>query len=76
MRTANRLKTIRVREGRTITELASASEVSTRTVSRAEEGDRTVTAVSKAKIVKGLNKLAGEDRKYSIRDVFPRTPEP
>ncbi len=64
----NRLREIRIKEGLTIEELAKASGVSNRTITRAEGKKGTPSEVSLYKILKGLKKKS--EKEYSYEDVF------
>lgn len=64
----SKLREIREREGVRQTELNRQCGVSVATIRRAEKG-RYPAPVTQAKIVRGVNKLAGSD--YSVTDVFP-----
>ena len=66
----NSLKAIRVREGLNKTELASASGVSTKTITRVEEAMRTVTPTTYFKILNGLNRKRSRDTEYTPEEVF------
>jgi transcriptional regulator with XRE-family HTH domain len=72
MAAQNNLRSIRTNEGLTITDLARLSKVSTKTISRLEEGSRNVAPATKAKVIKGLNKVSDKLKEYTLEDVFPR----
>ena len=67
----NNLKEIRVSEGITISGLSRASNVSAKVISETERFLREPRAVTKNKILNGLNKLTnGRTKKYSFDDIF------
>jgi transcriptional regulator with XRE-family HTH domain len=69
------LRSIRIREGITITGLAHASNLSAKTISKAERG-RDLRTISLYKIVNGLNVFTG--KQYELEEIFPdiqREPE-
>lgn len=66
----NRLKSVRISEGLTITELSKLANISTKVISQTERFLRNPTLVTKHKILKGLN-LSSGNLKYSLEDIFP-----
>lgn len=70
----NRLKSRRIAEGLTITDLSRLSKISTKVISQTERFLIDPTEVTKRKIVNGLNavKRAGE-KPYEFEYIFPRT---
>jgi transcriptional regulator with XRE-family HTH domain len=75
MALVNNLKVIRTSEGLTITDLAGLAGVSTKTISRLEEGKRSVAPTMKHRIVKALNKAPSRTKEYTFKDVFLKDPE-
>lgn len=70
----NRLKDRRIAEGLTITELARLSKVSTKVISQTERLLNNPTAVTKRKILNGLNAAKKPTEKpYEFEYIFPRT---
>lgn len=67
----NRLREIREQEGLTITRLAVLAGVSAKTISRMENGSRSVAPTTKGLIIKGLNKIPDRLREYTLEDIFP-----
>ncbi|OHE22442.1 MAG: hypothetical protein A3J94_13460 [Syntrophus sp. RIFOXYC2_FULL_54_9] len=70
----NRLKSRRIAEGLTITDLSRLSKISTKVISQTERFLIDPTEVTKRKIVNGLNavKRSGE-KPYEFEYIFPRT---
>lgn len=68
MRQKNRLKEIRISEGITASALAKSSDVATRTIARAEKGEKMPKEVTLYKIVKGLNRLTGKN--FSFQELY------
>jgi DNA-binding XRE family transcriptional regulator len=66
----NNLKIIREMEGLTKVTLAILANLSTKTISRIEEG-RHCPPVTQGKIVKALNRVPDKLRDYSLEDIFP-----
>lgn len=68
----NRLKERRIAEGLTITELARLSRICTKVISQTERLLNDPTAVTKRKILNGLNavKKPGE-KPYDFEYIFP-----
>ena len=66
----NNLKDVRIREGLNKTELANASGISTRTITRVEEGLRSVAPTTLYKILNGLNKKRSRNLEYTFEEVF------
>jgi transcriptional regulator with XRE-family HTH domain len=70
----NRLKDRRIAEGLTITDLARLSNISTKVISQTERLLKDPTAVTKRKIVNGLNTARKPgDKPYDFEYIFPRT---
>jgi len=70
----NRLKSWRITEGLTITDLARMSKVSTKVISQTERFLIDPTEVTKRKIVNGLNSVKKPGEKpYEFEYIFPRT---
>ena len=65
----NKLQEVLNNEGWTQKQLSDASGVGTTTINKVCLKKRSVTIVTQVRIIKGLNKLAEEDR-YKRRDVF------
>lgn len=70
----NRLKSRRIAEGLTITDLGRLAQVSTKVISQTERLLIDPTEVTKRKILNGLNavKRAGE-KPYEFEYIFPRS---
>lgn len=70
----NRLKSRRIAEGLTITDLSRLSKISTKVISQTERFLIDPTEVTKRKIVNGLNavKRSGE-KPYEFEYIFPRS---
>jgi transcriptional regulator with XRE-family HTH domain len=70
----NRLKSRRIAEGLTITDLSRLSKISTKVISQTERFLIDPTEVTKRKILNGLNavKRSGE-KPYEFEYIFPRT---
>jgi transcriptional regulator with XRE-family HTH domain len=70
----NRLKSKRIAEGLTITELARLSKISTKVISQTERLLNNPTEVTKRKILNGLNAARKSgDKPYEYEYIFPRT---
>ncbi|MCG6533457.1 MAG: helix-turn-helix domain-containing protein [Syntrophales bacterium LBB04] len=70
----NRLKSRRIAEGLTITELARLSKVCTKVISQAERFINDPTEVTKRKILNGLNAAKKQGEKpYDFEYIFPST---
>ncbi len=70
----NRLKSRRIAEGLTITDLARLSKISTKVISQTERFLIDPTEVTKRKIVNGLNSARKPGEKpYEFEYVFPRS---
>ena len=68
----NRLRSIRVAAGLTITELSRRAKVSTKVISQTELSQRDPTLVTKNKILQGLNAPNGTQKKVNtLKDIFP-----
>ena len=70
----NRLKSRRIAEGLTITDLSRLSKISTKVISQTERFMIDPTEVTKRKILNGLNavKRPGENP-YEFEYIFPRS---
>lgn len=70
----NRLKSRRIAEGLTITDLSRLSKISTKVISQTERFLIDPTEVTKRKILNGLNavKRSGE-KPYEFEYIFPRS---
>jgi transcriptional regulator with XRE-family HTH domain len=71
MAASNNLKNIRTAEGFSITQLATLSGVSVRTLRRIEGATRNVAPSTKHRIIKALNKKPSRGKGFDLAEVFP-----
>ena len=64
----SRLKELRIKEGITATKLANKSNLSTKTIARAESNEEFPTEVTLYRILKALNELSNKN--YRFNDIF------